>query len=545
MERLVSKIKGRDSKQQKKPDKKKSGKKKQEKQSKPAKAGNPCKACGGNGKSTKGTVCQPCNGTGRLTKQEANQQFKGTGTGGLMPGVKKEPTAEEKKAAEEKKKAEEERKAKEKEAREEAKRKLRRRAGSKSELRFSPYAWAKLKWLQRRGDTEISVFGQSRIADLLYVEDVHLVKQEASSSHFEFDDDDLQRHMLEMFQKGFQPCECMRIWIHTHPCDAGPSAKDWSTFARTTGEADWGIMCIIGENDDVSALLRISVANNKLSYDKDLTVTVDYTGEFSGVCQDDADEWEEQYQEMIEEYTWVSTQSSGVQSRGGSGWNRQAWGRGMHDDHGYGDYAMGMGYGADCFDYRDDYYKNHDGSAPQAQPDDSWHEWNVRFKTNQVVHHISEEEGDKTQTVWTDDYWVTFPIEEILTTSEGDMIKDLEDIALIEPLMWGQAEREYQGKTTLFRAVSIYVGNCIFERLQSAGPAKELDEDKGVIIPVNPDEPGEEEPEPEPEEAEGKVLTLEEAFEKAEAEVEKTEAAVAAARAQVEAELAEREGSIP
>ena len=47
-------------------------------------------------------------------------------------------------------------------------------------LRFSPTAWAKLLFLRDLGETEVGGFAISSGKDLLYVEDVQLVKQNAS-----------------------------------------------------------------------------------------------------------------------------------------------------------------------------------------------------------------------------------------------------------------------------------------------------------------------------------------------------------------------------
>ena len=47
-------------------------------------------------------------------------------------------------------------------------------------LRFRPTAWAKLLFLRDYGQTEVGGFGITPADDLLYVEDVRLVKQVCS-----------------------------------------------------------------------------------------------------------------------------------------------------------------------------------------------------------------------------------------------------------------------------------------------------------------------------------------------------------------------------
>ena len=55
-------------------------------------------------------------------------------------------------------------------------------------LRFSPTAWAKLLYLRDSGDSEVGGFGISASDDLLYVEDVQLVRQVCTAISVAFDD---------------------------------------------------------------------------------------------------------------------------------------------------------------------------------------------------------------------------------------------------------------------------------------------------------------------------------------------------------------------
>ena len=55
-------------------------------------------------------------------------------------------------------------------------------------LRFSPTAWAKLLFLRDYGKTEVGGFGVTPTDDLLYVEDMQLVRQTCSWAHVAFDD---------------------------------------------------------------------------------------------------------------------------------------------------------------------------------------------------------------------------------------------------------------------------------------------------------------------------------------------------------------------
>ena len=55
-------------------------------------------------------------------------------------------------------------------------------------LRFSPTAWAKLLFLRDAGDTEVGGFGISAADDLLFIEDVQLVRQVCTMASVAFDD---------------------------------------------------------------------------------------------------------------------------------------------------------------------------------------------------------------------------------------------------------------------------------------------------------------------------------------------------------------------
>ena len=166
-------------------------------------------------------------------------------------------------------------------------------------LRFSPRAWAKLIWLRDRGNTEISVFGVSTLADLLYIDDVKIIKQVASMASFDFDDEYLNHYLVDMVAAGRQPCEVMRIWIHTHPGGATPSGVDIATFDRTTKNADWGIMCIVGNDDATYARMRMRVSGGAIAIDVSLDVKVDWSGEFIGVTNEDAKQWNADYKECV------------------------------------------------------------------------------------------------------------------------------------------------------------------------------------------------------------------------------------------------------
>lgn len=158
-------------------------------------------------------------------------------------------------------------------------------------LVFSPTAWAKLVYMRDKGHTEISGFGIAHDKDeLLYVNEFRTVKQDASAAAFEFEDESLNEYLDQMVDEGFEPCQCMRIWIHTHPGDGcTPSGTDHNTFREKFGECDWALMVIVGKSGNCHAQLRFNVGPRA---DLLLPVERDYKSPFAGT---DHDAWEDEY----------------------------------------------------------------------------------------------------------------------------------------------------------------------------------------------------------------------------------------------------------
>src|SRR5687768_12031114 len=69
-------------------------------------------------------------------------------------------------------------------------------------LRFSPYAWAKLLHLRDAGETEIAGFGIAPHGDLLFVEDVRLVKQCCTWASADLDDQSVADFFEDQVEAG-------------------------------------------------------------------------------------------------------------------------------------------------------------------------------------------------------------------------------------------------------------------------------------------------------------------------------------------------------
>jgi len=128
---------------------------------------------------------------------------------------------------------------------------------------FTPYAWAKLLFFRDSSENEVSVFGITP-KDPTIIEDVALPKQEVRTTYVDIDDKGLAIMCDELAQKGLQPSQFMRIWIHTHPKGMGPqpSSKDNETMLKAFGACDWAMMMIVAKNGEISC---------RLEYNKEVT----------------------------------------------------------------------------------------------------------------------------------------------------------------------------------------------------------------------------------------------------------------------------------
>jgi len=181
-------------------------------------------------------------------------------------------------------------------------------------LRFTPYSWAKLRFMRDKGSTEVGGFGISKsLDDLLTITDIAMVKQECTAAFVEFDDIAVADHFESQHEAGRQPAQVGRIWIHTHPGNsASPSGTDENTFSRVFGKCDWAIMLILARGGELYARLRYNVG---VKSEMELPVEIDYSTEFPG---SDHAAWTTQYTACVNEkkYTYQSSYGSGYSYNG-------------------------------------------------------------------------------------------------------------------------------------------------------------------------------------------------------------------------------------
>ncbi len=181
------------------------------------------------------------------------------------------------------------------------------RIGEPPTLRLSPTAWAKLLFLRDMGDTEVGGFGISAADDLLYVEDVQLVRQACTAVSIALDDQAVADFFDRQIDLGQPPKRFGRIWLHTHPGNCAlPSSVDEGTFSRVFGRTDWAVMLIVARDGQSYARLRFHVGPGG---DVDLPVCVDYSHPFAA---SNHAAWQEEYEASVQIADASSLESHGI-----------------------------------------------------------------------------------------------------------------------------------------------------------------------------------------------------------------------------------------
>ena len=289
-------------------------------------------------------------------------------------------------------------------------------------LRFAPTAWAKLLWFRDRGPTEIAGFGVSRADDPLYVEEFITIPQEADVATFEFGDDATNDYLTDMVKAGYQPAECFRIWLHSHPGSGkgiGPSGHDEEVFERCFGGCDWSIMFIINDSDTY-ARLRLSASKGQIAMSCKLDVERDYSGEFKGVTEKDIEAWEDEYVRNISVCNWISAPAVGAPD---GFWRGYGWGDDLADDRRVDEHFLTPVKTAT------------DATLVETARDDA----SVLDDVLGTETIISIGSIDNTRRiVHTDNFWATYPLTTPLRVDEGNFIERFRDISDEPPEQWGE-----------------------------------------------------------------------------------------------------------
>lgn len=141
-------------------------------------------------------------------------------------------------------------------------------------------AWNKMSYWAALGGKkhrEFTCFGRAHHdKGDLFVTDVYLVKQEGTSGGVDGDDADINRLMMELFEKGIEPDEAFRCWIHSHP-GTGPTA----TYLSGTDDANieryltgqWLISIVLDSNGD-NPFCQVDIKEPRMSIKSELEIAL-------------------------------------------------------------------------------------------------------------------------------------------------------------------------------------------------------------------------------------------------------------------------------
>jgi proteasome lid subunit RPN8/RPN11 len=170
-------------------------------------------------------------------------------------------------------------------------------------LTLSPKAYHKLMWLNQYSKNETSGLGITSLEDPLYVLDIVVPKQTVSSVTTEFDDEGLADLAAALCGKGYEMCQYMRIWVHTHPAGVNsPSAVDEETFSRALGKADWAVMLILPKDGKFYCKMRIKAVGLKDSIEVVVPVEIDWLNA--------PKEWVEEFAKNVDEEILITPKAT-------------------------------------------------------------------------------------------------------------------------------------------------------------------------------------------------------------------------------------------
>jgi proteasome lid subunit RPN8/RPN11 len=150
-------------------------------------------------------------------------------------------------------------------------------------------------YLRDAGPSEVGAFGLSDADDLLFVEDLRLIRQRATAVSVAFADLAVAEFFDEQVDRDLRPEQFARIWIHTHPghCPT-PSSTDEATFQRVFGQTDWAVMFILSATGEGYARLSYHVGPQTAV---EIPVAVDLSRPFAA---SDCQAWQKEYEEAVE-----------------------------------------------------------------------------------------------------------------------------------------------------------------------------------------------------------------------------------------------------
>ncbi len=162
-------------------------------------------------------------------------------------------------------------------------------------LSLSPTAWSKLRYFRELEDVEVGGFLISAPYDLMYIEDVRLVRQKSSRFNTEIDRAGMNEFFAEMVAENLPDESYAHAFFRTHR-DDDPELmdRDEELLEHLLGERTWSILLNLTTGDRVSARMHFNVGPGAVVV---LDVRVAFHRPFSA---GDHDAWRAEFDRNVE-----------------------------------------------------------------------------------------------------------------------------------------------------------------------------------------------------------------------------------------------------
>lgn len=161
-------------------------------------------------------------------------------------------------------------------------------------LKFTPYAWAKLRYMRDKGESEVGGFGITPTEDPMLITDIKMVPQKCTMATVDIEGRDISDFVNNMMDIGLAPWQCSNIWIHTHPGNsAKPSGIDENNFDKSFSHPHWAIFYILAKDGEEYCRIRFNVGPG---LEFEINAVIDYDHEFPA---SDPKAWDKEYCDNI------------------------------------------------------------------------------------------------------------------------------------------------------------------------------------------------------------------------------------------------------
>jgi proteasome lid subunit RPN8/RPN11 len=121
---------------------------------------------------------------------------------------------------------------------------------------------------------EVSLYGITE-SNSLVIKDFWIPYQFGTAVTTEFDEEKKVEEVDKLIQKGLDPNNFLKIWVHTHPkMSPNPSGTDIQTFKTKFNNLNWSIRLILGQNKQMTVKYQ---QNSPIPLELDLKTEIDFS----------------------------------------------------------------------------------------------------------------------------------------------------------------------------------------------------------------------------------------------------------------------------